>query len=235
MERKIIMTKDGSVSIFIPEMNVTYHSIHGAIQESLHVFIETGLLYLLNKSPGKTINIFEMGFGTGLNALLTLIEADKVKQPVHYTVIELHPLDQSEIKLLNYCEQSRQPVYQSAFEKLHSCEWEKDIVVNSSFTFHKTKADLLNFSTHQHFNLIYYDAFAPAAQPELWTKDIFEKLYNMILPEGILVTYCSKGDVQRSMKAAGFKIEKVPGPIGKREMIRAGKESCQSLVYSPDY
>jgi tRNA U34 5-methylaminomethyl-2-thiouridine-forming methyltransferase MnmC len=225
MERKIIMTKDGSASISIPEMNVTYHSVHGAIQESLHVFINAGLHYLINQPTRKTINIFEMGFGTGLNALLTLIEADKVKQPVHYTVIELHPLDQSEIKSLNYCEQSRQSVYQASFEKLHSCEWEKDIVVNSSFTFHKTKADLLDFSTHQLFNLIYYDAFAPIAQPELWTKNIFEKLYGLMSPGGTLVTYCSKGDVQRAMKAAGFKIEKLPGPIGKREMIRAGRES----------
>jgi tRNA U34 5-methylaminomethyl-2-thiouridine-forming methyltransferase MnmC len=224
MERKIIMTKDGSASISIPEMDVTYHSVHGAVQESLHVFIEAGFLYLLSQSARKPINIFEMGFGTGLNTLLTLIEADKVKQPVNYTVIELHPLDQSEIKLLNYCEQSRQSIYQASFEKLHSCEWEKDIVVNSSFTFHKMKADLLNFSTHQHFDLIYYDAFAPAAQPELWTKNIFEKLYNLMLPEGILVTYCSKGDVQRAMKAAGFKIEKLPGPPGKREMIRAKRE-----------
>jgi tRNA U34 5-methylaminomethyl-2-thiouridine-forming methyltransferase MnmC len=224
MERKIIMTKDGSASISIPEMDVTYHSVHGAVQESLHVFIEAGFLYLLSQSARKPINIFEMGFGTGLNTLLTLIEADKVKQPVNYTVIELHPLDQSEIKLLNYCEQSRQSIYQASFEKLHSCEWEKDIVVNSSFTFHKMKADLLNFSTHQHFDLIYYDAFAPAAQPELWTKNIFEKLYNLMLPEGILVTYCSKGDVQRAMKAAGFKIEKLPGPLGKREMTRAKRE-----------
>jgi tRNA U34 5-methylaminomethyl-2-thiouridine-forming methyltransferase MnmC len=228
MERKIIMTQDGSASVSIPEMNVTYHSIHGAIQESLHVFIKAGLHYRINQSTSKPINILEMGLGTGLNALLTLIETDKVGQPVHYTAIELYPLDHQESKLLNYCEQCGQSAYQPIFEKFHSCEWEKDIIINPSFTFHKTKTDLLNFSTPQLFDLIYYDAFAPSAQPELWTKNIFEKLFRMMSPEGILVTYCSKGDVQRAMKAAGFSIEKISGPIGKREMLRAVREKVDS-------
>ncbi|HET6994579.1 MAG TPA: tRNA (5-methylaminomethyl-2-thiouridine)(34)-methyltransferase MnmD [Chitinophagaceae bacterium] len=230
MERKMIITKDGSASIAIPEMNVTYHSIHGAIQESLHVFIEAGFSYLINELTGKPINIFEMGFGTGLNALLTLIEADTKNQPVHYTSVELYPLRDNEISLLNYCEQLKQAAYQPSFEKLHSCDWEKDIAMSPFFTFHKSRTDLVNFSTHQPFNLAYYDAFAPVAQPELWTKSIFEKLFNMMSPGGILVTYCSKGDVQRAMKAAGFGIEKIPGPPGKREILRAEKR--KSIVGS---
>jgi tRNA U34 5-methylaminomethyl-2-thiouridine-forming methyltransferase MnmC len=220
MERKIILTKDGSHSISVPELNVTYHSIHGAIQESLYVFIEAGLKYF---SPTLRIKIFEMGFGTGLNALLTLMQAEQSVQPVHYTAVELFPLNNEEVNSLNYCSILNQPSYQPLFEKIHQSEWEKDIAITSHFTLHKSNTSLVNFSTHQPFNLLYYDAFAPAAQPELWTREIFEKLYTMMSPPGILVTYCSKGDVRRAMQSAGFVIEKIPGPQGKREMIRARK------------
>ena len=200
-----------------------YHSIHGAIQESMHVFIEAGLYGSGRLERPDPLNIFEMGFGTGLNTLLTLIEADKLKKSTHYATIELFPLNNDEVKQLGYFEQLSQPAYQSLFEKLHQCEWEKDVVMTPQFTFHKTQNDLANYSTNQLFNIIYFDAFAPNAQPELWTKDVFEKLYNMMLPGGILVTYCSKGDVRRNMQAAGFKVEKTPGPTRKREMIRAKK------------
>jgi len=225
MERKIITTKDGSHSIAIPEMNVTYHSVHGAIQESMHVFIDAGLRSGLSKWPDRSIEIkvLELGFGTGLNALLTLIEADKLKQAIHYSAIELFPLSTEEAKQLNYCEQPGQSSYQTLFEKLHQCEWEKDILITPYFTLHKTKTNLITFSTNQSFNLVYFDAFAPNAQPELWTAQIFQKLYSMMTPEGILVTYCSKGDVRRAMQAAGFSVEKIPGPPGKREMLRVKK------------
>jgi len=225
MERKVIITKDGSHSIAIPEMDVTYHSIHGAIQESMHVFIEAGF----NRSgrlerPDRYI-ILEIGFGTGLNALLTLIEAEKHKQPVLYIAIELFPLSVDEAARLNYCGQLDHTDCQPLFEKLHQCEWEMDITITNYFTLHKTKINLINFSTSQLFNLIYFDAFAPNAQPELWTKEIFEKLYNVMVPEGILVTYCSKGDVRRAMQGAGFVVEKLAGPKGKREMLRASRSS----------
>lgn len=235
MERKIIITKDRSHSIAVPEMNVTYHSIHGAIQESMHVFINVGLRSGRSRRPDRlnepTRYVLEMGFGTGLNALLTLIEADKLKQPIHYTAIELFPLNVDEVSQLNYCDQLNQSSYQSLFEKLHQCEWEKDIVITSQFTLHKTNSDLINFSTNQLFNLVYFDAFAPAAQPELWSKDIFEKLFGLMNEKGILVTYCSKGDVRRAMRSAGFIVEKIPGPPGKREMLRA-VASRQSPVSS---
>lgn len=201
-------------------MNLTYHSIHGAIQESLHVFIEAGFK---RSGPSGSLNILEMGFGTGLNALLTLLEADKLGRPVHYTAIELYPLNPEEIYQLNYCTRLNRDHHQMIFEKFHKCEWEKDHMITPFFTFYKTNTDPPGFSANRLFDLIYFDAFAPAAQPELWTKQIFASLYKMMRPGGILVTYCSKGEVRRSMQSAGFNIEKVPGPPGKREMLRAYK------------
>ena len=216
MQREIISTADGSTTISIPEMKVTYHSTHGAIQESMHVFIEAGLR-LFNHSD-QMIHILEMGFGTGLNALLTLIETET---PVHYTAIELYPLEQSKISSLNYCEKLGRSDLQPIFNQLHECEWEKDVPINKYFTLHKTKINLADFNTGKSIDLIYFDAFAPTAQPELWTKEIFEKLYAMMNPGAMLVTYCSKGDVRRAMQAAGFTVHKLPGPPGKREMVRA--------------
>lgn len=220
MDRKIILTGDGSSSVNIPGMNVTYHSIHGAIQESKHVFIEAGLNHLISKSPGQPINILEMGLGTGLNALLTLIETEKLNQPVHYTAIELYPLTADESNQLNYCEQLNRPELQRLFEKIHNSEWNKSVSLTPHFTLQKINNDLINFSSSQLFNLVYYDAFAPNAQPELWTKEVFEHLQRMMANDAVLVTYCSKGDVRRAMQSAGLTVEKVPGPPHKREMIR---------------
>jgi tRNA U34 5-methylaminomethyl-2-thiouridine-forming methyltransferase MnmC len=225
MHRKIIVTADGSHSVEIPAMQVSYHSKYGAIQESQHVFIQAGLRESVRSQWQDPLQILEMGFGTGLNALLTLIESEKIDKRISYTAIEPFPLTETEFLQLNYCMLLRKPALQSLFEELHSCEWVKDIQIIREFTFHKIMTDLINFSTNQLFNLIYYDAFAPGAQPELWTKDIFEKLFNMMDFNGILVTYCSKGDVRRAMLEAGFSVEKIPGPRGKREMMRARKES----------
>ncbi len=220
MQRQPIITKDGSHTISIPEMNVTYHSHHGAIQESMHVFIEAGLKHVSASLQKPDIHIFEMGFGTGLNALLSLIEAERSQLKIHYTTVELFPLHEDEINLLNYCEQLHRKDLKPVFHQLHQCEWGKDVLITPFFTLNKIRIDLINFSTSQPVNLIYYDAFAPAAQPELWTKEVFEKLISMLVPGGVLVTYCSKGDVRRAMQAAGFSIEKIPGPRGKREMVR---------------
>jgi tRNA U34 5-methylaminomethyl-2-thiouridine-forming methyltransferase MnmC len=221
MHRQPIITKDGSHTISIPEMNVTYHSNHGAIQESMHVFIAAGLKHISANLPGSAIHIFEMGFGTGLNALLSFIEAERNQLKIHYTTVELFPLHEEEINALNYCEQLRRSDLEPVFHQLHQCEWEKDVVITPFFTLYKKKIDLINLSINPPINLVYYDAFAPAAQPELWTKEVFEKLITMLVPDGILVTYCSKADVRRAMQAAGFSIEKIPGPRGKREMVRA--------------
>jgi tRNA U34 5-methylaminomethyl-2-thiouridine-forming methyltransferase MnmC len=222
MERHLFVTKDGSHTISIPEMKVMYHSLHGAIQESMHVFIDASSEAIRPRSSGQT-TIFEMGFGTGLNALLTLIEADKNQQSIYYYTVELYPLNKDEVQQLNYCNELQRPDLQETFEQLHTCEWEKDIAITDHFTIHKTNTDIFNLSTAQQFSVIYYDAFAPSAQPELWTQPIFEKLFPLLLPGGILLTYCSKSVVQRAMRAAGFTIEKIPGPWGKREMVRARK------------
>jgi len=208
-------------------MNVTYHSIHGAIQESMHVFVQAGL-----KDSGifdwvGVQGVLEIGFGTGLNALLTLIEADRHENRLYYTAIELYPLSETEIRELNYCEQLNLPHYKPLFEKMHQCEWGEMIEITTNFRLTKMKCNLVDFTTENLFYIIYFHAFAPAAQPHLWTKEVFEKLYNMMCPGRILVTYCSKGDVKRAMQAEGFIVEKIPGPPGKREMIRGRKMNSE--------
>jgi len=222
MQRKLILTSDGSHTISLPELNVTYHSIHGAIQESRHVFIEAGLKSLTPPKAGP-LNIFEVGFGTGLNTLLTIIEAEKLHTGIYYETVEQFPLDSNVTRLLNYCKQLGREDLQIVFDQLHDCEWEKEVKVRSDFIFKKSQINLLNFETSgtsETFQLIFFDAFAPNVQPELWTKDIFEKMFAMLEPGGVLVTYCSKGDVRRAMEAASFIVEKLPGPPGKREIIR---------------
>lgn len=221
MKKEIIQTADGSHTVSIPEMNVTYHSVHGAIQESRHVFIEAGLAYLSGRleQPG-ILRIFEMGFGTGLNAFLTAIKATEAQTEIHYTAIETSPLFLEEVTTLNYTEVLG---HRDLFQQLHQSNWNDETVINEFFTIEKQRLSLLDFTTSNRFHLIYFDAFAPSAQPELWTKEIFEKLFAAMLPGGMLVTYCSKGDVRRAMMAAGFTVEKIPGPPGKREMVRAEK------------
>ncbi len=223
MQREIFTTRDGSHSISIPEMNVMYHSIHGALQESMHVFINTGLHYIKDVFPDQPLNILEVGFGTGLNALLTIRESLSASIPHSYTALELFPLEQDKVAALNYTELLQAPELQKYFEQLHNSEWETDIQMLQDFTLHKKKVNLLEFSSRAKFHVIYFDAFAPTAQPELWTAEVFTRLYESLVPSGILVTYCSKSIVRRAMEAAGFKVTKPVGPWGKREMIRAIK------------
>lgn len=220
MERKIITTADGSNSIAVPDLKVTYRSVHGAIQESRYVFIEAGLSYAIANATMPPLKVFEMGLGTGLNAFLTAIQAQGQKINIEYTAIELFPIELEEALLLNY------PVdlgHAELFYHIHQSKWNESIAINEYFTLQKVRIELQSFSSSEHFNLVYFDAFAPAAQPELWTKEIFEKLFFMLEPEGVLVTYCSKGDVRRAMMAAGFTVKKMPGPPGKREILRAIK------------
>ena len=200
-------------------MNVTYHSIHGAIAESQHVFIGAGLRPGL---PG-TVRILEIGLGTGLNLLLTRIAALETGSTIHYLALEPYPLTGSEWKKLNYCASLNREELQPFFERIHHCGWEAEQALEPDFFLYKTKCSLLDFTTDQRFDLVYFDAFAPNAQPELWTRPVFEKLYERLLAGGSLVTYCSKGDVRRAMQAAGFIVEKIPGPPRKREMVRARK------------
>lgn len=214
-----MITSDGSVTVAIPELKVTYHSKHGAIQESMHVFIEAGLKPLLHRQ--EILYIFEMGLGTGLNALLTLIEAEAHQQKIHYQSVEAFPLESEIVTQLNYCEQLQKPALKPVFEELHAAAWDQPVALTPWFTLQKSNTSLFNFSISQPVHLIYYDAFAPGAQPELWTEDAFAHLFSMLAAGGLLVTYCSKSIVRRAMMAAGFIVEKIPGPHGKREMVRA--------------
>jgi tRNA U34 5-methylaminomethyl-2-thiouridine-forming methyltransferase MnmC len=225
MEKKLIVTTDGSHSISIPEMNVTYHSTHGAIQESLHVFIDAGLHYISAIHPlPDTLSILEMGFGTGLNALLTVAEAEKHQQKIYYETIELHPLEAGIYTALNYCEQLQRPDLQSLFTLMHACEWNTTISLTPYFSFRKIKIALADYASFQHFHIVYFDAFAPEIQPALWTTTVFKKLYACMELNAALTTYCSKSIVRKAMTEAGLTVEKIPGPPHKREMVRAVKQ-----------
>jgi tRNA U34 5-methylaminomethyl-2-thiouridine-forming methyltransferase MnmC len=217
MQREIIQTYDGSSSVLIPESNLTYHSIHGAIQESRHVFINAGLIPLIESGLYPEIKILEMGFGTGLNALLTLETAEYFQQNILYTTVELIPLTLQEVEQLNY------PGKRDLF-RLHKAEWNTIFSVSKHLKLFKLNQSLLNFKSDSRFHLIYYDAFAPDKQPELWTTDVFLNLILMLESGGILVTYSSAGKVRRAMQSAGFRVDKIQGPPHKREMIRAIKE-----------
>ncbi|MGC4035374.1 MAG: tRNA (5-methylaminomethyl-2-thiouridine)(34)-methyltransferase MnmD [Chitinophagaceae bacterium] len=202
MQRQLVITEDGSHTIAIPESNITYHSMHGAIQESMHVFIEAGFKFR-TEMPDKPdqLNVLEFGFGTGLNALLTLIESIKTRQHIHYTAIESFPLTIEESGQLNYCALLHRMDLQSVFDKMHSCDWEKHEVITSSFELFKTKSPVPELKSNNLFDIIYFDAFDPATQPELWTSEIFSDLYKMMSNNGVFVTYSSKGDVRRALKA----------------------------------
>ncbi|MEO8174282.1 MAG: tRNA (5-methylaminomethyl-2-thiouridine)(34)-methyltransferase MnmD [Sediminibacterium sp.] len=222
MHREIKLTKDGSHTIALTGTDITYHSHHGAIAESMHVYIEAGLLPLMSRSTAKPLHILEIGFGTGLNALLSLREAISHQQPIHYTTIELFPLTETEIDLINH---GKCLSMENEFAQLHSSPWEKNVHIHELFCLHKSKISLLELKDLHSLDCIYFDAFAPTDQPELWTQAVFENLFGMLAPQGVLVTYCSKSVIRKAMEAAGFIIQKIPGPHGKRDMVRAGKKS----------
>jgi len=223
---KIIVTGDGTHTLFVPELHEHYHSIFGALTESMHVFIEAGLRYHAAK---KQITVFEIGFGTGLNALLSCIEALDAGTDLLYYTIENNPVDLEIIQKLNYSSVLKSnPCTPELFRLIHSSEWGKTINIHERFRLHKIRADIAQFIPDFSYDLIFFDAFAPEKQPELWTVEIFKKLYNAINEGGILTTYCVKGDVKRALKMAGFLIEKLPGPPGKREMLRGRKKGVGS-------
>lgn len=187
------------------------------------MFIEAGLKHLLNQSANKQISLLEVGFGTGLNALLTAIEVERSEATVYYVALEPFPFTVEKARSLNYCEQLGRNDLEEDFNRMHQSGWNKSVVVTENILLHKANVTLETFDHATKFDLIYYDAFAPSAQPELWTKEVFEKLFAMLKKNGLLVTYCAKGDVRRAMMAAGFIVKKLPGPPGKREMLRAEK------------
>lgn len=215
----LIVTQDGSHSVFAEEYGVTYHSIYGAVTESAHVFIDAGLRF--KAAVQREIAILEVGFGTGLNAFMTWLEAERRNLQVRYTAIEAFPLTAKEASAFNYAEQLQAPARQGDFLRLHRAAWDKVHALSDGFTLDKRRMRLEAFESPPVFDLIYFDAFAPQAQPELWSAGVFARMYAALAPEGALVTYCAKGDVKRTMKSVGFEVERLPGPPGKREMTRA--------------
>lgn len=219
LKRHLIITSDGSHSIHIPEWDEQYHSKHGAIQEAYHVFIKNGLNFI----DKREISILEIGLGTGLNCFITFLEAQKNKLQIDYTGIEAFPINKSESGLLNYVNELKAKKHQSIFDAIHTSEWEKDISLSENFLFTKRMQKFQKLSDKNKFDLIYFDAFGPRVQPELWTENIFQKMYDALIKNGVLVTYSAKGSVRRSLQNIGFEVERLPGPPGKREMLRAIK------------
>jgi len=225
LKRKIITTSDGSKTIQIEDWNEQYHSIHGAIQEANHVFLKHGLLFFNVEfdSESKPISILEIGFGTGLNAFLTLIEAEKLKLKLNYIGVEAYPVQLEEINQLNYVELISKS-HEAVFNTLHSTSWETPHDITPDFKLEKQEKFFKDITAVNAYNIIYFDAFGARVQPDLWTEDIFKIMYNALQDNGVLVTYSAKGSVRRAMQAVGFIVERLPGPPGKREMLRAQKK-----------
>lgn len=223
---ELINTQDGSHSLLSERFGVTYHSRYGAIQESRHVFIEAGLYF--QAIQAKELHILEMGFGTGLNAYLTLLVGDEKKLHISYEAIEAYPLTLEEANQLNYPQcLGVSPANEGLFYKMHELSWGESHQLTTGFSLTKHLIKLENFKpgVADYFHLVYFDAFSPSAQPELWEPPIWKKLYDAIAPGGALVTYCAKGMFKRNLRDAGFGVESLPGPPGKREMTRAIKPS----------
>lgn len=224
MKRQIIKSGDGSHTIRIEALKENYHSHKGAIQESRHVFIEMGL----KQFPADArISMLEVGFGTGLNALLTALEKDD--RTMNYVGLEIDPLDWELVGQLNYSSVIGTSEAQMLFQSMHEATWETPVEITAGFQLEKRKQAIENLEAEEAFDLVYYDAFAPHAQPELWVPAIWEGLYRAMRPNALLVTYCAKGQVRRDMQAAGFEVERLPGPPGKREMLRARKSPTLTL------
>jgi tRNA U34 5-methylaminomethyl-2-thiouridine-forming methyltransferase MnmC len=218
LKREIIITSDGSTTIHLADWNENYHSKHGAIQEANHVFIKMGLSLFFEQ---KECAVLEIGFGTGLNVLLTLLNSEKNNLKVNYETIEGHPVEFSEIQNINFPEQLK--IDRSLFNHLHQAEWEVSHQITKNFSLKKRKLFFDQIINNNQFDLIYFDAFGPRVQPELWTASIFNLMFNALKSKGILVTYSANSNARRAMQAVGFLVEKLPGPPGKREMLRATK------------
>lgn len=215
---QLIATGDGSHSLLNTQLQETYHSRHGAVRESLHVFVEHGLRVVETMKPGKEIRLLEIGFGTGLNVLLSQIESGKRHLRIIYESWELHPLPPEIVHLLNYGSILRDL---PAFESIHQAPWEMNVPLSPDFFLLKHKGNVVTDEIKGTFDLIYYDAFAPSRQPELWTAEVLKKVTDRLGVGGVWVTYCAKGQVKRDLASFGLTVETLPGPPGKKEMIRA--------------
>ncbi|MCH7409733.1 tRNA (5-methylaminomethyl-2-thiouridine)(34)-methyltransferase MnmD [Belliella sp. DSM 111904] len=223
-EIKIITTEDGSHSLFLPELNETYHSFHGAYRESIHVFMLYGLETWEMRHPGaKPIRIFEVGFGTGLNAWLALVWAEQNKIPVLYHTIEPYPLEESVYSQLNYTDIDPMIMhFKPYFNALHEASWNEGVVVSEFFNMKKEQTTLQDVALYP-ADVVFFDAFAPNKQPELWSKEMLDKVVDSMNPEGVFTTYCAMGQLKRDLKSLGMEVETLPGPPGKKEMTRAVK------------
>lgn len=220
MRREIITTSDGSKTIHLPDWDESYHSKHGAVQEAYHVFIQNGLRLFENRS----LNILEIGFGTGLNAIITFIEAQKLNLQINYTGVEAYPVSFQEALDMNYLQSLNAENLQSVFEKMHQLAPAKKHSLSDNFNIEKRAIFFDQINDVREFDLIYFDAFGYRVQPELWSTAMFQKMYAALKENGVLVTYAARGVVKRSMQEVGFTVEKLPGPPGKREMMRAFKK-----------
>lgn len=218
---EIEKTADGSYTLFVPELDEHYHSVKGALTESEHIFINMGLKHSSAPSP----RILEIGFGTGLNAFLTLLEAEKDNRSIFYTTIEKYPLDMETIKLLDYPELIA-PEESKLFYSIHNAGWNSPQTISGNFTIEKIEGDFTEYRFRNGYDIIYFDAFAPEKQPEMWSQTLFNNLYEVLNDDGILTTYCAKGAVRRMLQEAGFIVERLPGPPGgKREILRGTKKA----------
>jgi tRNA U34 5-methylaminomethyl-2-thiouridine-forming methyltransferase MnmC len=215
MNSELRITSDGSHTLFVPAIDECYHSSHGAIQESRHIFIEAGLKQCLKSE----IKVLEIGFGTGLNAFLTLIEAERNQKNIHYTSLELFPVEIETALQLNYANEYSKE-FRKYFELLQTSSWNTNVQISPNFSLEKIEADFTTFELSDKYDVIYFDAFSPEKQPEMWSQEQFEKIARQCNPDAILTTYCAKGIVRRAMQAAGFLMERLPGPPGKREILR---------------
>lgn len=228
MQTEIRLTGDGSHTLHAAETDECYHSTHGAMQESSHIFIDAGFRSF-EREDGRTdgnenspmqqeIKAMEIGFGTGLNVYLSLLAGKNLKKKIHYTALELYPLAVDKALQLNYAGILGDG--SGVFERMHLSAWDEDADITPSFTLRKIKADFTVYELQGLFDVIYFDAFSPEKQPEMWSEDGFRKLYEHAAGGAVLTTYCAKGTVRRAMQSAGFVVERLPGPPGKREILR---------------
>ena len=216
MKREILITSDGSTTINLPELNEQYHSKNGSINESYHVFINSGL----RQVASNVVSILEIGFGTGLNCFITYLEAEK---EIHYVGVEAYPVTSEEVEKMNFISVLNAEKDKASFEKIHDIPWEEKHQISNKFSLTKRKQFFEDIDDKNAFNLIYFDAFGARVQPQLWTVEIFRKMFDSLQENGILVTYSAKGSVRRALQEVGFTVERLPGPPAKREMLRAIK------------